>query len=120
MGELYEILGHYLRLYGNNVTETGVNCDNIPGTVDRILIKTLAQTNTLNSQDKTGHQTHIAITGDEMDIFDTSEDSPNVVDLRHNGRFVKDFVVRNNIMLLSDNFRALGGRVNTQSSVIYT
>lgn len=104
MEELLERIREYLRSYNNDMNQTGIDENNLERDIDRIVIKRLAETNTLENG-KSGHQTHIAITGNSMNVFDTSEQSKNVIDLRNNRRFQKDFVVRNNLILLRDNFK---------------
>jgi hypothetical protein len=109
-------ISRLLMQLGNNQSLTGIDHNNLLESIDAIVIKKLTQTNTL-IEGRYSHQTHIAITGDEMGIFDTSENSVNVVDLRQNNRFVKDFVVRNHIIILENNFSLLEGRnLNAQRS----
>lgn len=91
---------------GNDQGLTGVNHNNLLASIDAIVVKRLTQTNTLMSG-RESHQTHIAITGDDMNIFDTNVVSTNVIDLRQNGRFAKDFVVRNYLIMLENNFNLL-------------
>lgn len=105
---MIEFLSNFLYQLGNREELTGIDHNNISNNVDTIIVKRLKQTNTLQ-YGRDSHQTHIAITGDGMSTFDTSQISCNVVDLRNNGRFAKNFVVRNEIILLENNINLLGG-----------
>lgn len=105
---MLEFLSNFLCQMGNRPELSGIDHNDISNSVDTIIVKRLTQTNTLQIG-RDSHQTHIAITGDGMSTFDTSQTSNNVVDLTHNGRFIKDFVVRNELILLENNVNLLRG-----------
>jgi len=115
---MINIICNLLIQLGNDENLTGVNHNDLVGSIDSIVVKKLTQTNTL-MQGRHSHQTHIAITGDDMNIFDTNQRSVNVVDLRQNGIFAKDFVVRNYLVILESNFNLLrAGCYNRECSNI--
>lgn len=103
---MINVISNLLIQLGNDQRLTGVDHNNLLESIDAIVVKRLTQTNTLMSG-RDSHQTHIAITGDDMNIFDTNAGSINVIDLRQNGRFAKDFVVRNYLIILENNFNLL-------------
>ncbi|MBY6915756.1 MULTISPECIES: hypothetical protein [Clostridium] len=105
---MIEFLSNFLCEIGNVPELSGINHNDLRNSVDAILVKRLTQTNTLQPG-RASHQTHIAITGQGINIFDTSETSCNVVNLRNNQMFSKNFVVRNNLILLSNNIELLRG-----------
>ena len=97
---------NFLEHMGNDPHITQVDHYNLQQSLDGILVKKLTKTNTLiNGRDS--HQTHIAITGDEMNMFPWEITEPNVVDLRWNNNFKKNYVVRIYITLLENNIRYL-------------
>ncbi|WP_236897760.1 hypothetical protein [Clostridium beijerinckii] len=105
---MIEFLSNFLCQLGNRQDLTGIDHNHLANSIDTIIVKRLTQTNTVQDG-RDSHQTHIAITGDSMSTFDTSEISSNVVDLSNNGRFRKNFVVRNEILLLENNINLLSG-----------
>lgn len=110
---MVDVICNLLIQLGNDQNLTGVNHNNLSQNIDAIVVKRLSQTNTLISG-RDSHQTHLAITGEDMNIFDTNSGSINVVDLRQNNRFAKEFVVKNHLILLENNFNLLKGISSNQ------
>lgn len=113
MAKISEVLTQIAKIFSDqNISEEtlGVNLEQSNTSFDSILIKKLAKTNTITHGD-TAKQTHIALTGLEMDIFPYLHNYSYLGSPERNGNFKRRFILELPITLLANNINYLAGEI---------
>lgn len=111
MARIGEVLTQIAKIFNDqNINEEtlGVNLKQTETSFDTILIKKLAKTNTI-THGGAANQTHIALTGLEMDIFPYLHNYSYLDSPERNGNFKRRFILELPLILLSNNINYLAG-----------
>lgn len=111
MANIRDVLKQISKLFRDqNISEEllGVNLTNSTTSFDTILIKKLAKSNTITHSEST-NQTHIALTGNEMDIFPYLHNYSYLDSPDRNGKFKRRFILGLPVILLTNNINYLAG-----------
>lgn len=95
----------------------GVDLEHSNTSFDTVLIKPLAKTNTITHGD-TSKQTHIALTGDEMDIFPYLHNYSYLDSSQRNSYFKRRFIIELPILLSTNNINYLRGEAQQEKDEI--
>lgn len=111
MANIRLVLKHVANmLKDQNISEETLKVDltNPSTSFDTILIKKLAKSNTITHSEST-NQTHIALTGTEMDIFPYLHNYNYLDSPDRNTKFKRRFILELPVILLSNNINYLAG-----------
>lgn len=120
MARIGEVLTQIAKIFNDqNISEEslGINLKQSKTSFDTILIKKLAKTNTI-THGGAANQTHIALTGLEMDIFPYLQNYSYLVSSERNGNFKRRFILELPIVLLSNNINYLAGAILEEENKI--
>ena len=106
--EAIKIVSDVLRSTGTKINENGY---------DGIIVKKLEASNTLD-EGRTTNQTHIAITGNQMDIFPYLRSEGYFNNLESDADFKKYFITQVPVTLTESNVRYLENENGVQTSEI--